>query len=326
METKDKPANQVLDIEKPAAKDGWICPSTQAFWEESRRTRDHSVFDFLHGYFYSRWPYLYIGIANGEHPLSPWFTRLVKLVSVFLTSKPETDDGMRGVADKYHAKVLTSEGAKQLLTVREDIRVENLEQVIPYNHARDIILKNSDHIVSIECPCRSSRANPCTPLDVCLIVGEPFARFIVEHHPQRARWIDVEEACYILETEHARGHVHHAFFNVMMLNRFFGICNCCSCCCTAMQAMRNGTPMLASSGYVSVVATKLCIGCGDCEARCPFGAMKLVDGIAEVDDQVCMGCGICTSTCEVGAPSLVRDPTKCEPLEIQSLLHQVETR
>ena len=68
-----------------------------------------------------------------------------------------------------------------------------------------------------------------------------------------------EEAVAILQAEQERGHVHHAFFKDAMLQRFYAICNYCSCCCGAMQAQRNGTPMLASSGYVSRVDEDACI-------------------------------------------------------------------
>ena len=42
-------------------------PSTRAFINEARKTPEYRLFDFLHGYVYSRWPYLYISIGKGEH-------------------------------------------------------------------------------------------------------------------------------------------------------------------------------------------------------------------------------------------------------------------
>jgi ferredoxin len=333
-------------------------PSTRAFFREGRRTPGYSLFDWLHGYVYGRWPYLYIGIAVGEHPLARLFSPLVRGLSRLFAPRggdgggrvrrggaPYPPTGRPGkpahaqlssqspdritFADTYHGKVVPLEAAKRLVTVEKEIRLTDLEKVIPYARARDIVLQNPDHIVVLECPCRAARPDPCQPLDVCLIVGEPFASFVAEHHPHRSRWITQDEAVEILRAERERGHVHHAFFKDAMLGRFYAICNCCACCCGAMQAHRNGTPMLASSGYVSQVDAERCVGCGACAEVCPFGAIAMDGGdgggrvrspAPTVDAALCMGCGVCVSRCEQGALSLVRDPGKSEPLEIDELV------
>jgi heterodisulfide reductase subunit A-like polyferredoxin len=107
-----------------------------------------------------------------------------------------------------------------------------------------------------------------------------------------------------------------------MLGRFYAICNCCSCCCGAMQAQRNGTPMIASSGYVAVVDEVLCAGCGECADVCQFAAISVDDGFAHIDAAACMGCGVCVAHCPQEAIELVREPAKDEPLEIQRLIAQ----
>jgi ferredoxin len=223
-------------------------------------------------------------------------------------------------ADTYHGKVVTTDSARQLIHVQEAINLPDLEHVIPYTKARDIIMTDPEHIVILDCPCRSARPDPCLPLDVCMIVGEPFASFVLDHHPDRSRQVTGEEAEGILEAEHARGHVHHAFFKDAMLGRFYAICNCCSCCCGAMQSMRNGTPMLASSGYVSEVELDLCFACGLCAENCPFGAMSMSDTQVDIDRGLCMGCGVCVSICPEGALSLQEDPQKGVPLVLSELL------
>jgi len=319
---------------KGKLRDLFVRPEMRAFVEEAHRTDDYSFFDLLHGYVYGRWIYTYIGIGVGEHPLMRLFSPLARLWKRLFTSRaaaevqkaaPARDGQKVTFADTYHGKVVSLEAAKQLVTVNQEIHLPDLEKVIPYARARDIVLKNPDHIAVLDCPCRMSREHPCLPMDVCLIVGEPFASFVTAQQPEHARWITPEEAVQILQEEDARGHVHHAFFKDAMLGRFYAICNCCPCCCGAMQAQRNGTPMLASSGYVCDVDSESCVGCGLCADVCPFGALAVDEesGTAVVDAAACMGCGVCVGRCAQGALSLVRDAAKGEPLEIQQLMAAV---
>ena len=226
----------------------------------------------------------------------------------------------RTFSDTYHGKVLRLDAAKKLVTVKQEIELANLESVIPYAVARDLILKKPQQMFALDCPCRVVRKDQCYPLDVCLVIGEPFASFVTEHYPGRARKIDNDEAIDILTAEAERGHVHHAFFKEALFGRFFAICNCCSCCCGAMQAWRNGVPMLASSGYVCEVDAAACVGCGICKKNCQFSAITIVEQSAKVDHDACMGCGVCTSFCPEKTLSLRRDHSRSDPLEMDQLL------
>jgi heterodisulfide reductase subunit A-like polyferredoxin len=87
-----------------------------------------------------------------------------------------------------------------------------------------------------------------------------------------------------------------------------------------MQAQRNGTPMLASSGYVSVVDAELCTACGTCADACQFAAISLDDGFAHIEAVACMGCGVCVAHCPREALSLQCGATRGEPLEIRELM------
>ena len=301
--------------------------STRSFIKEARQADNYSLADFLHGYIYGRWTYLYIGIGKGDHPVAKrfrdWQKRFGYLGSLSAKSGSGTEpEAKHTFADGYHGKVLHLETARQLVTVNEDITLKDLEKVIPYPRARDIILKNPDHIIALECPCRSGKQDPCRPIGVCLIVGEPFASFVNEHHASKSRWISSEEAVDILEAENARGHVAHAFFKDAMLGRFYAICNCCSCCCGAINSHRNGNPMLASSGYLAEVDSFLCQACGECLESCQFEALSMNYDL-EIDQTNCMGCGVCVDHCNQGALKLVRDPAKGVPLEIYNLMEQV---
>jgi Pyruvate/2-oxoacid:ferredoxin oxidoreductase delta subunit len=300
--------------------------STRAFFREADQLPEYSLFERIHGYIYGRWIYLYIDLGVGEHPLAKKLAPLAKTLARFLPQK-EVPEGSSGtIADGYHGKVLPSQTAKQLVTVNQEIRIDDLEQVLPFPKARAIILQNPEHIVALDCPCRSARQNPCTPIDVCLVVGEPFASFVSEHHPDSSRWISQQEAVDIIEAEQARGHVSHAFFKDAMLGRFYAICNCCECCCGAMNAHRNGTPMLASSGYICAVDSEICIGCGTCEDICQFQAISVPDGTAVVDYESCMGCGVCVEHCSQQVLSLLRDESKGIPLEINKLMESATVR
>jgi ferredoxin len=283
---------------------------------EARRTSNSSLFDLIHGYVYGRWPYLYIATGIGENRLARILSPIIGFVSMLVPERSSADGETGTVADSYHGKVMPTETARRLVSLDTPIDLRDLEQVVPFERAREIILRHPDHIVALQCPCRSARSDPCLPLDVCLIVGEPFAGFVAAHHPGRSRWVSQREAQDILRAERDRGHVHHAFFKDAMLDRFYAICNCCDCCCGAMQAMRNGSPMLISSGYVTQVDETHCMLCGLCADDCPFGALSLGDSRVEVSEALCMGCGICVNNCPEGALQLERDPSKPEPLVI----------
>ncbi len=306
--------------------------STKSFLNEAKQgKKPFSLFRFLHGYIYLKWPYFYIGIATKSHWLYQFFKPILPRLEKWLisnsTNKNSTDSNRShariSFADTYHGKVLPIHLAEEMVTLNQEISLENLEKIIPYATAKDIILKNPDHIAVIQCPCRKSKKNPCQPLDVCIIIGEPFAGFAVDHHPTRARWISQSEALEIIRAEHTRGHVHHAFFKDAMLERFYAICNCCSCCCGAMQAYRNDIPMLASSGYIAERNDTKCSACGTCVQECPFEAISMKSGQIAIDYEKCMGCGVCVSKCPNQAIELQLCPDKGEPLEIVKLMESL---
>jgi Pyruvate/2-oxoacid:ferredoxin oxidoreductase delta subunit len=318
-----------------------VMHTTKAFVREARSVPDYGIRDTLHGYLYGRWPYLWIGFGTGEHrllrplkPVLPVLNLLFRIMLRFPSDNPRFDvSGLKPgkkqglglfreatFADTYHAKVIRLDSAKKLVSVNQELQLTNLEHVIPYSLARDLVLRKSNRILLLECPCRVSRSNPCVPTDVCLVMGDPFVSFVAEHHPQKSRLIDRNEAIDVLTAEAGRGHVHHAFFKEAVYGRFFAICNCCACCCGAMQAQRNGIPMLTGSGYVRVVDKTECDGCGTCEKYCPFNAISMEGDLAVVNPHVCMGCGVCKSFCQQNAITLQRDFNRSAPLDLDELI------
>lgn len=231
------------------------------------------------------------------------------------------------IAETYHSKVVRLEDASRFITINRDVEVRNAEQVLPWKHATDIILKNPQNAVAYECACRGQKKDGCKPSDVCLVVGEPFVDLIRMFQPFRSRRISPEEAVRIIREEDERGHVHTAWFKKAMLDRFYAICNCCKCCCLGIQHMSEyKMRSVIPSGYRATKGED-CIGCGECAKYCQFDAIEMmsVSGnneekkVANIDSEKCFGCGICESKCKKGNISLVLDPAKGVPLNIEAL-------
>ena len=50
-----------------------------------------------------------------------------------------------------------------------------------------------------------------------------------------------------------------------------------------------------------VVNKDVCVGCGTCVEICPVSAIKMVDGVAQIDKDICISCGSCLGACPVNA-------------------------
>jgi Pyruvate/2-oxoacid:ferredoxin oxidoreductase delta subunit len=253
----------------------------------------------LHGFVYGRWTRRYIGVMRGH---------------VIPRLSPE---GKKKLADGWHAKVLTHENAKAIVSVNYAIPRRDLEQIIPYASARTLVLKAPPEIVVYKCACRHTRENPCQPTQVCMMIGRSVGDFRMKHHPAQTRRIGQAEALELLRAEHERGHVHSAWFKDAIGGRFYALCNCCRCCCFGIGAMlEQGVPIVASSGYVAEIDASRCSACTACRDACPFEAIEM-NGEPRVSWAKCMGCGVCTTQCPEQAVSLVRDERKGIPLDVR---------
>jgi len=279
-----------------------LLPSTWKVMKEGGLRRFLNL-DGLHAYIYGRWTNQYVNVFINHIP-----SRLVPLVKKWLP-------------DRYHGKVLTTEQAKAIVTLDSEIPRRDLEQIIPYPMARDLVLKGPPDVAIYECACRHARAHPCQPTQVCMVIGQPFVDFVLEHHPTTSRKISQKEAIALLQAEYERGHLHSAWFKDVCMGRFYAICNCCKCCCGGIEVMRKyNAPMIAPSGYVAQPAEDLCTACGNCVDPCPFDALSVNDKSVVLDWIRCMGCGICVGQCPNEAITMVRDENKGVPLDVRLLV------
>ena len=54
-----------------------------------------------------------------------------------------------------------------------------------------------------------------------------------------------------------------------------------------------------------------CTGCGICIRKCPFGALKMEEGVPVVSDS-CLGCNACANECPAGAIRKDEESLKAE--------------
>jgi ferredoxin len=294
-------------------------PSTKAFF---RLHGWRNFIDFLHGYIYVRWINSYLRVITGKA-----FKRRKRRAGTPPTSprptQPQTGMG-RWFEERYHSKVLTFDDAGKIVKLSKPLRVDNPERVIPYEIANRIILDTPGSLAVMRCPCREIKGDSaCGSLEICMVVGEPFVDFVVDHGTNGARKIGREEGIEILEKARDNGWVHTAWFKDAMAGRFYALCNCCSCCCIPTRAMkRTGlkAKYLAPSGYVAVMDTEVCAGCGGCEKICAFGAMSDGTGTVIIDREKCFGCGVCANLCPNGAATMILAPNKGVPFDVEALI------
>ncbi len=256
----------------------------------------------IHAYIYFAWMKEYVSFARRVLPMvAPWARKML--------------------ANRYHAKVISPAVAEDIVTYPGDIELHHVpDQVIPFDYARDIVIRSPREIAVIECACRAAAGSSCTPSQVCMIIGQPFVDFVLAKQPE-ARRLSQEEAVGFLKEQHDLGRVHTAWFKDACMGRFYAICNCCKCCCSGAKAMREwDTDIVAPSGFVGVHDKDHCQGCGECARVCVYTAIEVRDDKAHLDYEMCMGCGLCADVCQNGAWTLERDEKKGMPLKLRELV------
>lgn len=188
--------------------------------------------------------------------------------------------------------------------VEEDI--DEASEVLPFETAKELLENASIRVVAY-CPCRQMKAYAGEGCDHerenCFHFGS-MGRYMVEHG--MGREISLEEAVKKLEEAHEAGLV---FTADNYQGKVSTLCCCCPCCCVFLHTRRElgFDNAISPSSYVARVDREACVGCGECEERCPVGAVSLDEHeLARVDRELCLGCGVCVPNCAGGAITLRR--------------------
>ncbi|MBU0494247.1 MAG: 4Fe-4S binding protein [Chloroflexi bacterium] len=196
--------------------------------------------------------------------------------------------------------------SSRVIPVRESLTVQ--QWVLPTEQVVEF-LRNARSFALNPCTCRSHYQRCDNPLEVCFLLNDAADRAVAEG----AGWrVSLEEARWALQQAHERGLVHLTIYNPEQY--VYAVCSCCSCCCHDLQLLREHGrhDLIARSEYVARTDLAACTHCGDCVARCVFGARVWEDECMRYDAGACYGCGLCVTTCPAGAIALQRRSTTDE--------------
>ncbi len=275
---------------------------------------DRAAHNYIYFVFYDK--YVKIFLATGRYLVKRFGTTML-LTKTF-----------RNVYENYHAKVLTYDDARKILTLNHDISLsaDKAKKIIPFSAANRIIFEEADFIAVMDCPCRLSRKHHCEPLNVCMAVGRTTAEFWLDHcEKYHVRKITQAQALEILEVSASSGRIISAWLKTETGGRTGVICSCCSCCCGGIEGMKLARRLpgnvkisnIVSSGYSVAIDTERCLACGQCVEACAFDACSPLNGGRPVYNwDACLGCGVCVARCAAGARSMVADPAKGLPLDV----------
>lgn len=174
---------------------------------------------------------------------------------------------------------------------------ENAVHILDFERASHVI-QTSAHIGIGMCYCRHKMQhvgrNCEAPVeDICMTFGN-VANSLIRH--DYARRIDASECMELL---------HKAYeYNLVQCgenvkNDVSFICNCCGCCCEALLAVRKFGSLhpIETTGFVPVLNTDTCTGCGKCARACQTDVITMQDRRPVINEDVCIGCGLCARAC-----------------------------
>ena len=177
----------------------------------------------------------------------------------------------------------------------------DLGELMPEEDIKELI-RRSDPISVVPCPCRRSIRRCDLPLNVCLHFNRG-AQYAINRGAGHR--ISAEEAISIAGEAEEAGLVHTWASSTP--EKLTAICNCCRECCDIFaigMEVGNIEQVLQKSRFRAEIDQELCTGCQDCVERCFFKAIEMEKTPqskklkATIDKEKCFGCGLCAIVCE----------------------------
>ncbi len=269
----------------------------------------------IHNYIYFAFYYPYVKIASNLLKVLPdYLSRSILIKFVF-----------KAGFNRYHAKVLTFDNTKKILTLNEDLEAVSSrnKKIVPYKYAYKILFQEPEFIAVMDCPCKKSLNDTQESINSCISVGKWTSQFWLDRCGKyNPRKITQQEALDLIKEFRKKGYLTQVFLKVATGGSTGVICNCHPDTCVSLQATKfakkidKNLSMSAEAGYSVTHDAEKCDECGICANICPFDAIVLntLDQTRIFND--CMGCELCVEHCPNGALSLYRDPDKLLPLDI----------
>lgn len=172
------------------------------------------------------------------------------------------------------------------------------------------ILSRSNVVGIATCYCRDSQrkhseAPNCDhPINTCIHLSTGNSLYDIPFKSDNLKKVSKQEIKKLLEESDKRGLIHQIIYfpNPQF---YYVVCNCCPCCCVVMNKyLKNGSPQMIKSEFISFTNLDICIKCGTCEPWCYFGARIFKNNKLIFNPDRCFGCGICIRKCPENAISL----------------------
>ncbi len=160
------------------------------------------------------------------------------------------------------------------------------------------------------CYCRSvqrkyEKPNCDHPLSSCIHLSFGKSLYEIPYKSYNLKKVSKKKITALLNECDERGLIHQLIYfpNPQF---YYIICNCCPCCCVILNKfLKTGSPQMIKSDFIAKTEQIKCLGCGECEKWCYFGARKIFNNKLKFNEIKCFGCGICVSKCTNKAIRLI---------------------